>query len=60
MSGQNRTFWMASGAVFLANALFSIVEGHWLPGVLQLVTAGTAGVAAICSRQLGRDPDGQL
>lgn len=45
-SGQSPTFWIASGLIFSANALFSVIHGYWLLGVLQLVTAGMAALAA--------------
>jgi hypothetical protein len=46
-SGQSPTFWVASGLVFFANALFSIIHGYWLLGALQLVTAVMAALAAV-------------
>ena len=49
MSGQYPVFWVASGLIFFANALFSIVQGYWLLGVLQLVTSGMAALAAVSS-----------
>lgn len=47
MSGQSPTFWAVSGLIFFANALFTIVHGYWLLGVLQLITAGMAALAAV-------------
>jgi hypothetical protein len=57
VSGQNRTFWVASGGIFLANALYSLLQGYWLPGLLQVATAGMAAIAAACSPRLGGDTD---
>ena len=38
--------------VFLANAIYSLSAGHWLPAVLQLLTAATAATAALaCGRR---------
>ncbi len=47
VSGQSPSFWIASGLIFFANALFSIVHGYWLLGALQMVTAGMAALAAV-------------
>jgi hypothetical protein len=47
VSGQSPTFWAVSGLIFFANALFTIAHGYWLLGVLQLITAGMAALAAV-------------
>lgn len=58
MSGHYPIFWVVSGLIFFANALFSIVQGYWLLGVLQLVTAGMAAFAAVDSLTTGH-PEGE-
>jgi hypothetical protein len=54
VSGHHPKFWVASGLIFFANALFSIAQGYWLLGVLQMVTAGMAAVAAVDSLTTGK------
>jgi hypothetical protein len=55
VSGQYPSFWVVSGFVFLANALFSVAEGYWLLGLLQIATAAMATIAAIYSRHARRE-----
>jgi hypothetical protein len=57
VSGQYPIFWLASGLIFFANALFSVAEGYWLLGLLQIVTAGMATIAATYSRHARPEPD---
>ncbi|HEY7071428.1 MAG TPA: hypothetical protein VH479_14975 [Acidimicrobiales bacterium] len=54
VTGQSPTFWVVSGLIFFANALFTIVHGYWLLGLLQLVTAATAALAAAESLEARR------
>ena len=53
-AGQSPLFWVVSGLIFFANALFTIVHGYWLLGCLQLVTAATATLAAVESLEARR------
>jgi hypothetical protein len=57
VSGQYPIFWVASGLIFFVNALFSVAQGYWLLGILQIVTAGMATIAAIYSRHYRQEPD---
>ncbi len=40
-------FWIASAAVFAANAILSMVRGEWALAILQAATGLLAGVAAV-------------
>jgi hypothetical protein len=37
-----------------------MIEGYWLLGLLQIVTAGMAAIAAIYSRHTRHEPDNSL
>ena len=52
-------FWLVSCLVFVANALYSLIQGYWLLGTLQAVTAGMAAVATVASGQTRHQPDGE-
>jgi hypothetical protein len=39
-------FWIASAAVFVANAILSMLRGEWALAILQAATGLLAGVAA--------------
>jgi len=47
VTGQSPIFWVVSGLIFFANALFVALHGYWLLSVLQLVTAAMAALAAV-------------
>jgi hypothetical protein len=49
VSAHSPTFWVVSGVIFFANALFTLSRGYWFLGLLQLVTAALAGVDAVYS-----------
>jgi hypothetical protein len=49
VSARSPHFWVVSGFIFFANALFSLSHGYWFLGLLQLVTAALAGVDALYS-----------
>ena len=56
MSALSPLFWVVSGLIFFANALFSLSRGYWFLGLLQLVTAALAAVDALyTSRRIDLD-----
>jgi hypothetical protein len=59
MSDQYPIFWVVSGLIFFANALFSIAKGYWFLGFLQVITAGMAAVAAAHSSHASDPERGQ-
>jgi hypothetical protein len=54
VAAQSPIFWVTSGLVFFANALFAVVHGYWLLGILQMVTASMAALAAFESLEARR------
>jgi hypothetical protein len=56
VSALSPLFWVVSGLIFFANALFSLSRGYWFLGLLQLVTAALAAVDALyTSRRIDLD-----
>jgi hypothetical protein len=54
VGGQSPIFWVVSGLIFFANALFVAVHGYWLLSILQMVTAAMAALAAVESLEARR------
>lgn len=57
VAGRYPIFWLVSCLVFLANALYSLLQGYWLLGSLQAVTAAMAAVATVVSGHARPEPD---
>jgi hypothetical protein len=54
VAAQSPIFWVTSGLIFFANALFVAVHGYWLLSILQMVTAAMAALAAAQSLEARR------
>jgi hypothetical protein len=57
--GDRATFWLAIALVFFVNAIVAGGREHWTVGVLAVVTAAAALVAAYAARQVQRQGQGE-